>query len=241
MGIQVISNYVMELIAKRIAGDIVISTDYGSALRRWREIFGVTQQELARMMGISASVVSDYEKSRRAPGVRFLKRFVEALLLIDSRRDWEVVKQLSKSLNINVGAIIDVRELSSPMRLHELLECIKGALINSVADDVEIYGYTVLDSIGAIETMSGNEFWQIMGMTSRRALIFTKVSTGRSPLIAVRVAPVKPAVIVLHGPKRVDPLAIKLADKEGLPLIVSFAENVDKLIDSLRNKSVQHI
>ena len=80
-----------------------------------------------------------------------------------------------------------------------------------------------------------------MGMTSRRALIFTKVSTGRSPLIAVRVAPVKPAVIVLHGPKRVDPLAIKLADKEGLPLIVSFAENVDKLIDSLRNKSVQHI
>jgi len=237
----VISNYVVELIAKRIAGDIVISTDYGSALRRWREIFGVTQQELARMMGISASVISDYEKSRRAPGVRFLKRFVEALLLIDSRRDWEVIKQLAKSLNINVGAIIDVRELSSPMRLHELLECIKGALINSVVDDVEIYGYTVLDSLGAIETMSGNEFWQIMGMTSRRALIFTKVTTGRSPLIAVRVAPVKPAVIVLHGPKRVDPLAIKLADKEGLPLVVSFAENVHELIDSLRSKSVQHI
>lgn len=236
-----ISNYVVELIAKRIAGDIVISTDYGSALRRWREIFGVTQQELARMMGISASVISDYEKSRRAPGVRFLKRFVEALLLIDSRRDWEVIKQLAKSLNINVGAIIDVRELSSPMRLHELLECIKGALINSVVDDVEIYGYTVLDSLGAIETMSGNEFWQIMGMTSRRALIFTKVTTGRSPLIAVRVAPVKPAVIVLHGPKRVDPLAIKLADKEGLPLVVSFAENVHELIDSLRSKSVQHI
>ncbi len=236
-----ISNYVVELIAKRIAGDIAISTDYGSALRRWREIFGVTQQELARMMGISASVISDYEKSRRAPGVRFLKRFVEALLLIDSRRDWEVLKQLAKSLNINIGAIIDVRELSSPMRLHELLESIKGALINSIANDVEIYGYTILDSIGAIETMSGNEFWQIMGMTSRRALIFTKVTTGRSPLIAVRVAPVKPAVIVLHGPKKVDPLAIKLADKEGLPLVVSFSENVDKLIDSLRNKSIQHI
>ena len=236
-----ISNYVIELIAKRIAGDIAMSTDYGSALRRWREIFSVTQQELARMMGISASVISDYEKSRRAPGVKFLKRFVEALLLIDSRRNWEVIKQLARSLNINIGAIIDVRELSSPMQLYELLECIEGALINSIADNIQIYGYTILDSLGAIETMSGNEFWQIMGMTSRRALIFTKVTTGRSPLIAVRVAPVKPAAIVLHGPKRVDPLAIKLADKEGLPLIVSFAESVNQLIDSLRNKSVQHI
>jgi len=236
-----ISTYVIEFIAKRIAGDIAISTDYGAALRRWREIFGITQQELARVMGISASVISDYEKSRRAPGVRFLKKFVEALLLIDSRRDWEIVKQLARSLNLNVGAIIDSRELSSPMLLHELLECIKGAIINSVIRNSEIYGYTVLDSIGAIETMSGNEFWQIMGMTSRRALIFTKVTTGRSPLIAVRVAPVKPAVIVLHGLRKADPLAIRLADREGIPLLISLADNVEELVKSLRNKTSHYL
>jgi putative transcriptional regulator len=236
-----ISTYVIELIAKRIAGDIAISADYGAALRRWREIFGVTQQELARVMGISASVISDYEKSRRAPGVRFLKKFVEALILVDSRRDWEIVKQLARSLNLNIGAIIDSRELSSPMLLHELLECIKGAVINSVIRDSEIYGYTVLDSIGAIETMSGNEFWQIMGMTSRRALIFTKVTTGRSPLIAVRVAPVKPAVIVLHGLRKADPLAIRLADREGIPLLISLADNVEELVKSLRSKTSHYL
>ncbi|MEM2757689.1 MAG: transcriptional regulator, partial [Sulfolobales archaeon] len=85
------------------------------------------------------------------------------------------------------------------------------------------------------EGLSGNEFWQIMGMNTRRALIFTKVSTGRSPMIAVRVAPAKPAVIVLHGPKRVDPLAIKLADREGVPLILSMTEDVDILINNLRS------
>lgn len=236
-----VSDYIRELIAKRIAGDIVISGDYGAALKRWREIFSATQQELARVMGVSASVISDYEKGRRAPGVKFLKRFVDALLLIDSRRDWIVVKQLARSLNINVGAIIDVRELSVPMTLHELLVAIEGCVVNGQVGKVELYGYTVLDSLGAIETMSGNEFWQIMGMTSRRALIFTRVSTGRSPMIAVRVAPVKPMAVVLHGTKRVDPLAIKLADREGIPLIVSLKDSVEDLVRSLRNASALYL
>ena len=229
-----VSDYIRELIAKRIAGDIVISNDFGASLRRWREIFNSTQQEIARVMGISASVISDYEKGRRTPGVKFLKRFVDALLLVDSRRDWEVLKQLAKSLNLNVGAIIDVRELSEPMLLHELLKAVEGCVVNSHLPRVDLYGYTILDSLGAIETMSGHEFWQMMGMTSRRALIFTRVSTGRSPMIAVRVAPVKPSVVVLHGTRRVDPLAIRLADKEGIPLVLSLKNSVEDMVRDLR-------
>jgi len=237
-----VSDYVREIIAKRIAGDIVMSNEHGSALRRWREIFNATQQELARIMGISASVISDYEKGRRSPGVKFLRRFVDALLLIDSKRDWATMKQLARSLSINVGAILDTRELSIPLTLAELVDIVEGIIVNSHANPrLELYGYTIIDSIGAIETMSGNEFWQIMGTTSRRALVFTKVHLGRSPMIAVRVAPVKPATVVFHGSRNVDPLAIRLADREGIPLILSLKEDPKSLISALRNATSLHL
>jgi len=231
-----VNEYVREIIAKKIAGDIVWSDDHGGSLRRWREVFKVSQMEVARVMGISASVVSDYEKGRRTPGARFIKKYVDALLTLDSERNWQVVKELAKGLNIYSSAIIDVKEFSNPIKLDEFLNAVDGVLINAFTLMGEVYGYTLIDSIEAIENLSGNEFWQIMGTTTRRALIFTKVSTGRSPLIAVRVAPVKPAVVVLHGPKKVDPLAIRLADREGIPLILSLTDSVEELVNRLRSR-----
>ncbi|MEM1651660.1 MAG: transcriptional regulator, partial [Sulfolobales archaeon] len=76
----------------------------------------------------------------------------------------------------------------------------------------------------------------IMGLSSIRALIFTAVSTGRSPMVAVRVAPTKPAAVVIHQPKTVDTLAIRLADREMLPLVVSTHPSVDSLIEALRSR-----
>ncbi len=229
-----VSEYIKEVIARRIAGDIVMSDNCGAALKRWREMFKATQVEIARAMGITPSVIVDYEKSRRLPGVRFLRRFVDALFQIDSERGWTVTRQLAKMFNLNLGAIIDARDLSTPLTLDELVTAVEGVVVNSQISRTEFYGYTVIDSIGAIVSLSGDQFWQLMGLTSNRALIFTKVTTGRSPMIAVRVAPVKPAVVVLHGPKNVDPMAIRLADKEGIPLILSLKENIPELVSALR-------
>lgn len=229
-----VKEYLRETIAKRIAGDIIWSDNYGSALRKWRNVFSVSQVEIARVMGISASVISDYEKGRRTPGANFIRKFIDALLTIDGERGWVVVKELAKGLNIYSNALIDVRELSSPMRLDELVRVVEGIVVNSYASCDFIYGYTVIDSLEAIESLSGNEFWQIMGVNTRRALVFTRVTTGRSPLIAIRVAPVKPAAVVLHGPTSVDPLAIRLADREGLPLILSLAQDLKTLVSKLR-------
>ncbi len=232
-----VNEYLKDIIAKRVAGDIVLSNNYGGTLRKWREIFKTSQLEVARVMGISASVISDYEKNRRVPGAKFIKKYVDALLTIDGERGWTVTKELAKNLNLLYSnAILDVKEFNSPVKLDVLLNAVEGFIVNSHVSSIdEIFGYTVIDSLEAIEGLSGNEFWQIMGMNTRRALVFTKVSTGRSPLIAVRVAPAKPATIILHGPKRVDPLAIKLADREGIPLILSTIEGVDTLIDNLRS------
>lgn len=235
IGAAVISQHVIEDIARRIAGDIIWSSDISMSLRKWREIFGASKSELAKIIGVSQSVISDYEKGRRTPGARFVRKYVEGLLRFDASRGYQVARSLARSLSVGSDAIIDSREFEFPMGLDSLVTVVKGLILNATYRVRELYGYTIIDSIKAITSLSGNEFWQLMGMTSERALIFTKVSTGRSPMIAVRVAPVKPATVVLYGTKRVDPLAIHLAEAEGIPLVLSIADSVDEIIDGLRS------
>lgn len=229
-----VSQRILDEVARRIAGDIVWSSEIHSSLRRWREIFGAGRNDLAKIMGVSQSVINDYEKGRRIPGARFLRRYVESLIRFDSMRGYPTVKSLMRSLGMGVEAIIDAREFEIPMGIDDLVTAVKGILLNATYRHRELYGYTVMDSIKAISSLSGNEFWQVMGMTTERALIFTGVTTGRSPMIAVRVAPVKPASVVLHGTKKVDPLAVYLAEMEGIPLILSTTESVDDMIQGLR-------
>mgnify|MGYP002626404701 CR=1 FL=1 len=63
---------------QQIAGEIAISPDPGKTIRKWREEFGRSQHQLADDMGISHSVVSDYESGRRkSPGVAVIKKMVE--------------------------------------------------------------------------------------------------------------------------------------------------------------------
>jgi putative transcriptional regulator len=84
--------------------------------------------------------------------------------------------------------------------------------------------------------MTSDEFTKLYGWTTERALIFTQVSRGRSLMIAIRVKGLKPALIVLHGPASVDdPVAIKLAEVERIPLILSKAESVESMIRGLRS------
>jgi putative transcriptional regulator len=228
--------FLRDLVARRIAGDIVWSEDPGASMKKWREVFRVSQISVARHMGVAPSVVSDYEKGRRLPGSRFVRRFVESLLEIDEGRGWIVVKELAKTLNLNIEAIIDMAEFEEGVGLDMLVTVLKGMVLASEIPEKKIYGYTVLDSIAAIESMKGTEFHYLMGMTTERALIFTKVTTGRSPMVAVRVSSLKPAVIVVHGPrKRIDLLAVRLAEKERIPFIVSLHQSVEDIVASLRS------
>jgi putative transcriptional regulator len=228
----------VEEVKRRIAGDIVFSDDPGQAIKKWRTVFGLSQVELAKYLGVASSVVSDYEKNRRRPGMRFLKSFIESLIKYDEASGYSVTKRLAQGMGILATGVIDVVEFSRPVSLDELVSAVEGYIVNSRFVALLIYGYTVLDSYEAIEGLRGNEFWSIMGLSSMRALVFTKVSTGRSPMVAVRVAPTKPAAVVIHSPKVVDVLAIRLADREMIPLIVSTHPTVDSLVRSLRERLV---
>jgi putative transcriptional regulator len=56
---------------------------------------------------------------------------------------------------------------------------------------------------------------------SERAFVFTRVSTGRSPLVVIRVTAMKPSLVILHGIDEVDSLALKIAQKEQIPVLVT--------------------
>ncbi|MCE4603439.1 MAG: helix-turn-helix domain-containing protein [Aeropyrum sp.] len=229
-------DYASHIVAVRIAGDIIYSRDYGSALKKWREFFEVSQSEIAREMRVTASVVSDYEKGRRTPGASFIKRFVDSLLNIDSRRGWKKTKDLAMLVGTVPGAIVDMREFQDPVTVSEISNVVEGVVLGFKDLKRPLYGYTIVDSIKAILSLSGLQFTVLFGLNPQRAMVFTKSKTGRSPMVAVRASPVKPAAVVIHGPGRdIDILAVELARLEGIPLVLSQLESEEELKSRLKS------
>ncbi len=207
----------MEL-SEKIAGEIVLSPNPGATMRKWREIFRISQQEIARFLGISPSVISDYESGRRkSPGVSMVRRFVSALIEIDEARGGMTIKSLSSSYGEE--PILDINEFPYEVGVEEFMDMIGGKILNP---DVEfkrkIYGYTILDSLKAILHYSSFDYLRVYGWSVDRALIFTGVHYGRSPMVAIRAHPLKPSAVVYVKPGKVDSLAIKLATIEEIPL-----------------------
>ena len=215
----------------KIAGNVVASPDPGRAMRAWREKLGIKQKALADSLRISASVLSDYESGRRpSPGVGFVRRYIEALVRLDESKG-RVVAQLVSSERDE--AILSIGEFHSPIPASKILGALDATVLAGDPASVRLYGYTVVDSIKTIVALSGYDFYRIFGATTERALVFTKVGMGRSPLVAIRVSQLKPRVVVIHGPREVDPLAVDLARREGLVLALSGAESEEAMIAAL--------
>ena len=228
-------DYAAKMVAVRIAGDIILSANHGVALKKWREYFEISQNEIAREMGVSTSVVSDYEKGRRNPGAKFIKRFVTALLEIDRRRGWRRVRHLAPLVGSVPGAITDMAEFEEPVTVAELSEAVEGVVMGYKDLERRVYGYTVVDSIKAILSLSGLQFVVLFGLNPQRAIVFTRSQMGRSPMVAVRASPIKPAAVVIHGPgTNIDRLAVELARRDSVPLIVTMVEDIGVLVERLR-------
>ena len=224
-------------LCEKIAGEIALSENPGETIRKWRETFGITQSELSAYLKTSPSVISDYESGRRrSPGINMIKKIVEALVELDSIRGGKVLKSYEDMLSggFNLGVIIDMREYDKPVHVSEFAELIEGDLITYY--NKMINGHTIIDSLRAIVEMNAFDFYKLYGYNSERALMFTQVSSGRSPMVAVRVASLKPAAVVLHGisKNRVDKIAIKISEIEKIPLISSTIP-VKELIERLRS------
>ena len=66
-------------------------------------------------------------------------------------------------------------------------------------------------------------FQNLYGNINERVFIFTGVTTGRSPMVVIRVNPSKPSAVVFQGidMDKMDKLALKISERERIPIIVT--------------------
>jgi putative transcriptional regulator len=212
-------------LARRIAGEVVMSDDPGGTLRRWREDFGVSQTRLAEQLEVSPSVVSDYESGRRAsPGIGVVRRTVEALLAVDEARGGSHIRQYARVLSAGFGGdvVYDLREYPTAVPIERLYDAIDATELFA-GSATAVAGHTVINSVEAIRRLSSEEFYRLYGQSTNRALVFSNVTRGESPLVALRVVTPTPSAVVLHGiePADVWEHAPDLARADGYSLAVS--------------------
>ena len=229
-------------LAEKMAGEITLSNKPGDVMKKWRLNFDVAQSDLSTFLDVSPSVISDYESGRRkSPGTVIVSKIVNALLDIDEQRGSKKIRayenMISESYDKKI--VFDIHEYTSPMPVTELADLIEAEIIHTQKTeyDKQLYGYTVVDSLKAILELPSYEFQRLYGWSTERAMIFTRVSTGRSPLVAIRVTSLKPGAIVLHGlkGKDVDPIARKIAEVENIHLMSTMMP-VESMIEILQSR-----
>jgi putative transcriptional regulator len=215
---------VKELLAEKIAGEITLSPKPGETLKKWRTTFTIAQAELAQHLGFAQSVISDYESGRRkSPGINSVKKMVEALIEIDEKKHGGTIIQQYQFMAKTHDGIIDIMEYPYPIPAEKLIKEIKGNVVTSerISLDRAIKGFTLIDGVETIKTLTAANYPNLYGWSTERALVFTKIQFGRSPMIAIRIHPVKPSLIIYHKPGGVDPLAVQLAERENIPLVIT--------------------
>jgi putative transcriptional regulator len=223
-------------LARRIAGEVTLSDDPGATIRKWRTDFDVSQTELASELDVSSSVISDYESGRReSPGIGFVRRVVDGLLDIDDARGGDRIRQYARvvSAGFDSDVVADLREYPRTVPLDRFYDAIDATEVQS-GDADRVSGHTVINSIAAITRLSSEEFYRLYGQSTSRALVFTGITRGESPLVAQRVVTPTPNAVVLHGLSE-DELwehAPKLARADGFSLAVS-EQDPDAMLDAL--------
>jgi len=224
-------------LAEKMAGEITLSDSPGKALKKWRTSFQIAPGVLADHLGVSPSVISDYESGRRkSPGTGVVGKIVDSLLNVDEENGGTYIKKYGKLLfsDYDDEVIYDIHDFATSIPIRELSELIECTLICGDLDS-QIFGYTVINSTNAILNLSPNEFNRIYGWSTERALIFTDISTGKSPMIAIRVTPFKPPYVILQGidEAHVSPLVKKLAEKDHITVLCT-PMGVQDLVTRLR-------
>ncbi len=223
-------------IIKILGGDIISSSNIGESFKKWRAKFEISQKALATELKITPSVVCDYESGRRkSPGIGVIKKYINALISIDQQRGNKTLnsfRQITQPKQID-NTIVGLKEFFDGVNIGSFCKVIDSEFV--VEGNNEIYGYSVIDSIRAITELSFNDLAKLYGNTTQRALIFTRVTTGRTPIVAIKLTNMKPGLVVLHGltKDQLDPVAKEIAIREKIPLAICNLEKTEELIERL--------
>ena len=150
--------------AQKIAGEIALSPSPGDTLRKWRRL-GIRQTDLSNHLGISPSVISDYESGRRkSPGIIIVSKIIDALLRVDESRGCNVLRAYENMCGdiLGLDSICSVCKYQDPLPLADIARKLEAEVIYG-RTDITIWGYTVIDSMKAIVEMLTDQFQRIYG------------------------------------------------------------------------------
>ena len=231
---------VRDRFARRIAGEIALSEHPGQTMRIWRKRFRLPQVVLSKYLGISPSVISDYESGRRkSPGTATIRRFVMALLALDDRNGGTAVSAFVRLMDVSLvdlNVVLAMNDFATALKAREFCNRLKCEILSG-ADllDRDLYGYTLVDVERAVKELSSEAFMKLFGATTERCLVFTNSNTGRAPMIAIKSQEFRPSLVVLHGVGEVDRLTLELSEQMQIPLAVSKIASVNTLVKEIRN------
>ena len=227
-----------EMLAKRIAGEVVLAGDAGKVIQKWRNIFKIPQRRLADEMKIMPSVISDYENGRRkSPGIKVIKRIVDAMITTDERSGGKIIQEFATfpTKSVLSDAVLDMRDFNEPVSIKDFCKAIDAPVV--VRQDLmekKLYGYTIINALKAIIEFSPIDLVKLHSLTAEKGLIFTGAHKGRSAMVAVKVMNLRPGLVVLHGAEGIDDLAKRIAELEGVPVGLSKIKVVDDIVKVLK-------
>src|SRR5512136_1158484 len=148
------------LLAEKIAGEITLSQNPGETLRKWRRNFGITQTDLSNHLGISPSVISDYESGRRrSPGIMIVSKIIDALLKLDEQRGSNILRAYESMFGdmLGVNAICSICEFQDPVMLSDMVEKLDASIVYGNTH-ITLWGYTIIDAMKAIVELLPDQF-----------------------------------------------------------------------------------
>lgn len=202
--------------AQLVLGEVASSRRPGEALATWRGVFGVDAGRLAPAAGLDPGRLQRIESGEVEPSLTELRAIVSALLEHDASTGDDTLRRYGRARADD--PILLLEEFTRPLPMLRLLEAIGAEQVGGPGPTGDLDGVTLLDSVKAILHFEPLDYLRIHGASRRRALVFTEVHYGRSPMVAIRTHPIKPALVVFHRPGHVDDLAGRLAGVEGIPL-----------------------
>jgi len=158
---------------QEIAGEICIAENSGNALKKWQNIFEVSQISLARQMKLTGSTISDYENGRRNnPCINFVQRFVNALIDLDLKRKAQIIKKL---IVLPQEQLFETKEFKKGIKIKHTDGLKDLEQINSKNPNDFIFGITFLDALN-ISEFESSDLQKIYGKTNKRIIYIQNAS-----------------------------------------------------------------
>lgn len=175
---------------QKILGDIAANEEYGFVMKKWRELFNITQAKVAQELNIKPSVISDYEGSRRrSPGIGFVRKYVNTIIKlseIHEKESFEKVKKLLGIVNETNSLLNKTFESKNTESILNLLNAEKLTRRKNSEFFQECIFFS--NKISHVLTkMPSKKLFNHFKNSTDKFFIFSKVKSGRIPLILLNL------------------------------------------------------